>query len=247
MSALAQHMLTHCWPFDWRILTIILFLCSPTLSEPRMSSSTKVVVLLMLCCSCWAQFCQRWQHQRQCALHVLEGMYMAVWERVKVFHALACGLNCIKIFQFGNPVVINTPTPTHHTQCNFMSLQPKMRLYKCSVKADWHDLPSQRIFGFIEHSLICLSGSQLHPDAVPEVGEDAVTSVSPPVSLTAMTEEERQELHEELIKVRRGDQGSKSFKNSGNHLGYVHTAGLNTQFRFNVWIWFSFLAVGITF
>lgn len=42
-------------------------------------------------------------------------------------------------------------------------------------------------------------GSQLQSDA--EMGEDAVTSVSPPVAPPAMTEEERQELQEELIKV----------------------------------------------
>ncbi|XP_041822819.1 tumor protein D52 [Melanotaenia boesemani] len=43
-------------------------------------------------------------------------------------------------------------------------------------------------------------GSQEHPDSVPEMGEDAVTSVSPS-SPPAMTEEERQELQEELAKV----------------------------------------------
>ncbi|XP_075961768.1 tumor protein D52 isoform X1 [Anarhichas minor] len=44
-------------------------------------------------------------------------------------------------------------------------------------------------------------GSQQHPDSVPEVGEDAVTSVGPPPPPPAMTEEEHQELQEELFKV----------------------------------------------
>ncbi|XP_039676108.1 tumor protein D52 isoform X2 [Perca fluviatilis] len=44
-------------------------------------------------------------------------------------------------------------------------------------------------------------GSQQHPDSVPEVGEDAATSVGPSSAPPAMTEEERQELQEELVKV----------------------------------------------
>ncbi|KAM6904296.1 tumor protein D52 isoform 2-T2 [Lycodopsis pacificus] len=44
-------------------------------------------------------------------------------------------------------------------------------------------------------------GSQQHPDSVPEVGEDAVTSVGPPPLPPAMTKEEQQELQEELFKV----------------------------------------------
>lgn len=44
-------------------------------------------------------------------------------------------------------------------------------------------------------------GSQQHPDSVPEMGEDAVTSVGPSSPPPAMTEEERQELQEELVKV----------------------------------------------
>ncbi|XP_042291992.1 tumor protein D52 isoform X1 [Thunnus maccoyii] len=45
-------------------------------------------------------------------------------------------------------------------------------------------------------------GAQQHPDSVPEVGEDAVTSVSPTSPPpAALTEEERQELQEELVKV----------------------------------------------
>lgn len=45
-------------------------------------------------------------------------------------------------------------------------------------------------------------GSQGHPDSVPEVGEDAVTSVGAASSTTPeLTEEERQELQEELAKV----------------------------------------------
>ncbi|XP_059206313.1 tumor protein D52 isoform X3 [Centropristis striata] len=44
-------------------------------------------------------------------------------------------------------------------------------------------------------------GSQQHPDSVPEVGEDAVTSVSPASPPPPMTEEEQQELQEELVKV----------------------------------------------
>nr|XP_020453222.1 tumor protein D52 isoform X2 [Monopterus albus] len=44
-------------------------------------------------------------------------------------------------------------------------------------------------------------GSTQHPDSVPEVGEDAVTSVGPSPPPPALTEEERQELQEELLKV----------------------------------------------
>ncbi|XP_017281053.1 tumor protein D52 isoform X2 [Kryptolebias marmoratus] len=43
-------------------------------------------------------------------------------------------------------------------------------------------------------------GPQEHPDSVPELGEDAATSVGPPPP-PAMTEEERLELQEELMKV----------------------------------------------
>ncbi|XP_039977584.1 tumor protein D52 isoform X2 [Xiphias gladius] len=43
--------------------------------------------------------------------------------------------------------------------------------------------------------------SQQHPDSVPEVGEDAVTSVGPSPPPSTMTEEEQQELQEELLKV----------------------------------------------
>lgn len=44
-------------------------------------------------------------------------------------------------------------------------------------------------------------GSQGHPDSAPEVGEDAVTSVGASASTPALTEEEHQELQEELAKV----------------------------------------------
>ncbi|XP_062265982.1 tumor protein D52 isoform X2 [Platichthys flesus] len=44
-------------------------------------------------------------------------------------------------------------------------------------------------------------GIQQHPDSVPELGEDAVTSVGPAPPPPAITEEERQELQEELFKV----------------------------------------------
>ncbi|XP_071355660.1 tumor protein D52 isoform X2 [Trachinotus anak] len=44
-------------------------------------------------------------------------------------------------------------------------------------------------------------GFQEHPDSVPEMGEDAMTSVSPSSPPPTMTEEERQELQEELVKV----------------------------------------------
>ncbi|XP_073319426.1 tumor protein D52 isoform X1 [Pagrus major] len=45
-------------------------------------------------------------------------------------------------------------------------------------------------------------GSQQHPsDSVPEMGEDAVTSVTPSPPPPTMTDEERQELQEELVKV----------------------------------------------
>ncbi|XP_072303505.1 tumor protein D52 isoform X3 [Eucyclogobius newberryi] len=45
------------------------------------------------------------------------------------------------------------------------------------------------------------TGPQLLTDLAPEVGEDAVTSVGAPIPPPAMTEEERQELQEELLKV----------------------------------------------
>nr|XP_043908417.1 tumor protein D52 isoform X1 [Solea senegalensis] len=43
--------------------------------------------------------------------------------------------------------------------------------------------------------------SQQHTDSAPEVGEDAATSVGPSSPPPAMTEEERQELQEDLVKV----------------------------------------------
>ncbi|XP_034456294.1 tumor protein D52 isoform X2 [Hippoglossus hippoglossus] len=46
-----------------------------------------------------------------------------------------------------------------------------------------------------------VKGTQQHPDSVPELGEDAVTSVGPAPPPPAITEEERQELQEELFKV----------------------------------------------
>uniref|UniRef100_A0A3Q4BTV1 Uncharacterized protein n=1 Tax=Mola mola TaxID=94237 RepID=A0A3Q4BTV1_MOLML len=56
-------------------------------------------------------------------------------------------------------------------------------------------------FGFVSPSLFYLLGSQQHPDSVPEMGEDAVTSVSPSFAPSVLSEEERQELQEELFKV----------------------------------------------
>ncbi|XP_026203124.1 tumor protein D52 isoform X2 [Anabas testudineus] len=44
-------------------------------------------------------------------------------------------------------------------------------------------------------------GSQLQPDSVPEVGEDAVMFEGASAPYPAITEEERQELQEELVKV----------------------------------------------
>ncbi|XP_060948797.1 tumor protein D52 isoform X2 [Limanda limanda] len=44
-------------------------------------------------------------------------------------------------------------------------------------------------------------GIQQHPDSVPELGEDAATTVGPAPPPPAITEEERQELQEELFKV----------------------------------------------
>jgi len=66
----------------------------------------------------------------------------------------------------------------------------------------------------------CFPGFQEHPDSVPEMGEDAMTSVSPSSPPPTMTEEERQELQEELVKVRR-DQGLKRpwFKESRSVVG----------------------------
>ena len=69
--------------------------------------------------------------------------------------------------------------------------------------------------GVSQHFLFTFyfTGSQ---QQVPEMGEDAVTSVGPPPPPPTMTDEERRELQEELLKVRRQirDQmghGSKSF------------------------------------
>lgn len=59
-------------------------------------------------------------------------------------------------------------------------------------------------FGFVSPASFDLPGSQKQPDSVPEMGEDAVTSVSPSFAPPVLSEEERQELQEELIKVRRG-------------------------------------------
>ncbi|KAM3596918.1 uncharacterized protein V6R79_022882 [Siganus canaliculatus] len=44
-------------------------------------------------------------------------------------------------------------------------------------------------------------GSQQHPDSVPEMGQEAVTYSGPPAPPPVLTEEERHELHEELVKV----------------------------------------------
>ncbi|XP_037330654.1 tumor protein D52 isoform X3 [Pungitius pungitius] len=44
-------------------------------------------------------------------------------------------------------------------------------------------------------------GFQQHPDSIPEVGEDAATSVGASPLPPAMTEEEHQELQEKLVKV----------------------------------------------
>ncbi|KAM8883873.1 tumor protein D52 isoform 1-T1 [Synchiropus picturatus] len=43
--------------------------------------------------------------------------------------------------------------------------------------------------------------AQQPPNSLPEIGEDAVTAVSQPSSTPTMSEEERQELQEELVKV----------------------------------------------
>lgn len=47
-----------------------------------------------------------------------------------------------------------------------------------------------------------MPGPQLLSDSVPEVGEDAVTSIGSSPPQPAMSDEERQELQEELVKVR---------------------------------------------
>uniref|UniRef100_G3NGP5 Tumor protein D52 n=1 Tax=Gasterosteus aculeatus TaxID=69293 RepID=G3NGP5_GASAC len=44
-------------------------------------------------------------------------------------------------------------------------------------------------------------GNLKHPDSIPEVGEDAATSVGPSPAPPAMTQEEQQELQEKLVKV----------------------------------------------
>lgn len=49
---------------------------------------------------------------------------------------------------------------------------------------------------------MCLSVGTQRQDSVPEVGEDAVNTVGPSASSTALTEEEQAELHSELAKVK---------------------------------------------
>lgn len=49
---------------------------------------------------------------------------------------------------------------------------------------------------------MCLSVGTLRHDSVPEVGEDAVNTVGPSASSTALTEEEQEELRSELAKVK---------------------------------------------
>ncbi|KAM6959471.1 tumor protein D52 isoform 2-T2 [Aplochiton taeniatus] len=44
-------------------------------------------------------------------------------------------------------------------------------------------------------------GAHQRPDSLPEVGEDAVNAVSPSPSVPALSEEEQEELREELVKV----------------------------------------------
>ncbi|KAG7237767.1 hypothetical protein INR49_031779 [Caranx melampygus] len=67
---------------------------------------------------------------------------------------------------------------------------------------------------------------QQHPDSVPEVGEDAVTSVSPSSPPPPMTEEERQELQEELVKVRK-DQGYRRTSETLSQAGLKATAAFS--------------------
>lgn len=55
------------------------------------------------------------------------------------------------------------------------------------------------------------------------MGEDAATTVGPSAPPPAMTEEERQELQEELIKVRKGSRGQRS-------KGF--TTGIGCKFRY---------------
>lgn len=61
-----------------------------------------------------------------------------------------------------------------------------------------HDFPSEECSSCFYS--VSSAGSQEHPDSAPEFGEDAATSIDPSLP-PAMTEEERQELQEELIKV----------------------------------------------
>lgn len=122
---------------------------------------------------------------------------------------------------FWQPTPTSSLTPLVHWDVGtYMSLEwQKIRRSSCSIKADAHDLPSERMYGCVSAfwKKIYFTGSQQHPsDSLPEMGEDAVTSVGPPPPPPTMTDEERRELQEELVKVRRqiGDQmghGSKSF------------------------------------
>lgn len=102
-SVVAQNFLTRCCPFDWQILTTPLPLFSLTLSEPRTSPSRKFFVLLMHCCSYWAQFCQRLQHQRQvCTLYVCGvEIWLCAWEGGCTVGMKACVLDHEKPFSLG--------------------------------------------------------------------------------------------------------------------------------------------------
>lgn len=71
----------------------------------------------------------------------------------------------------------------------FLSLDLIKRLNKCTFLAP-------------------LPGCQPHADT--EMGEDAAATVGPSAHPPGMTEEERQELQEELIKVRKGSRGRRS-------------------------------------
>lgn len=82
------------------------------------------------------------------------------------------------------------------------------------------------MFSFLSFfSFFYLPGSQGHPDSAPEVGEDAVTSVGAASSTTPdLTEEERQELQEELVKVRRGQRFNR--RDVGLSEVNIHTPSL---------------------
>lgn len=106
-------------------------------------------------------------------------------------------------------VLGRTWTVTFQLQLNyfFCSYFRRTKKYILLRHTSWrnrrHQCYGGRVMMRLKWTCFVPSGSQEHSDSVPEVGEDAVSSVSSPTPPTALSEEERQELQEELVKVSR--------------------------------------------